>query len=280
LGVLHRDRLLFGSHGHHRLNCMYKANPRILIFQTQPAATPVATGVRSSTFVTGRHSMTATAVMPSTMSRMPVSAVMMSVAIPVPRVVPAVVSMTTPTAVRGGPVGWLRKVLKGRGIVGLRSVICLRRVVGGSRSAIPAADLISAARVITAPVGITTLALGLYAGIDRARGEDDDSCEKSDSQLHSHRALLTGICSTCRHAALPQVEDSMHTQIDNAGCHSLVDPIWNWLFGVKAAWRLGIGRITGQLRSEAMELGGLNPLLRWTWRVLVAWRSQRRLSQA
>ena len=196
---------------------MYKANSRILILQTQPAASLEATGSRSITLVNRSHSMTAAAAMPSTMSRMPVSAVMVSVAIPVPRVVPAVVSVTTPTAVRVGSVGWLRIVLNGRGIVSLGSAIRLRRVVGWPRSVVPAADLIAAARVITASGGITTLALGLYTGIDRASGKDDESCEKSDSQLHSHKALLTGTCSTCCHAALSQVGHSMHTPIDSTG---------------------------------------------------------------
>lgn len=183
--------------------------------QARPAASFEAPGARFGGMACCRSVM-ASAVMSSTMPRMPMSTFIMPIAMAVPRIMSAVVSVVMPTAVR--PVGGLRIVLNGRGIVGLWSVI------GGSLSVIPAADLITASRVVAAPTGIATLALGLGRGTDRASGKGDGPCENSKSQLHSHKALLTGICSTCRHTALPQVDHSMHTHVDNIGLSSVSEP--------------------------------------------------------
>lgn len=175
--------------------------------QTRPAASFEAPGSRSDWVSCSRSAMTAAA-MSSAMSRMPMSAVMVPVPMVIPRIVPAVMSVAMSTVVRA--IGRLRVVLDGRGIVGLRSVIV------GLLSVIPTAGLITTSRVVAVPAGITTLALGLGAGIDRTCGKGDNPCEHSKSQLHSHKALLSGTCSACRHTAPSQADLSVHTQIDNS----------------------------------------------------------------
>jgi len=222
---------------------MCRIRRKSLETQTRPAASFEAPGSRTDWMTCDRSAMTAAVI--SSMSRMPMSVVMVSIAIAIPRIAPVVMSVAMPTVV--GAVGRLRIVLNGRGIVGLRSAVRLWSVIGRLLSVIPAADLITASRVVAAPAGITTLALGLGGGICRANGKGDGPCENSKSQLHFHKALLTGICSTRRHTALPQVDHSMHTQIDIAG--------WSYVSGRSARLSLP-GRIPLALidRADYREL--------------------------